>query len=239
MFTGIVSYSTPILRVQKRNSVLEITLSACLSGVQPGDSVAVDGVCLTVEKIDSSEMIFALAPDTLKTTGWGLADLEKKKVNLEPSLKVDSSLGGHFVTGHVDGMAEVQKIQTSDTSSPQSSQSSQSPQSPQSSQSSQSPSSLHSPSSLRKQGTSTPETANLVLKLPLEFKPFLWKKGYLTVNGVSLTIQEVLGESLVRLGLVPETLKRTNLSELKAGNLVTFEVCYLARAVFHQSPLKM
>lgn len=215
MFTGIVSCSTPILRVQKRHSVLEIALPACLSGVQPGDSVAVDGVCLTVEKIDNSEMIFALAPDTLETTGWGLADLEEKKVNLESSLKVGSSLGGHFVTGHVDGMAEVQKIQTSDVSS------------------------LHSPSSLRKQGSSVPETANLVLKLPLGFQPFLWKKGYLTVNGVSLTVQEILGESLVRLGLVPETLRRTNLSELKAGDFVTFEVCYLARAVFHQSPHKM
>ena len=211
MFTGIVSCSTPILRVQKRSSVLELTLSACLSGVQPGDSVAVDGVCLTVEKIDSSEMVFALAPDTLKTTGWGLSDLEKKKVNVEPSLKVGSSLGGHFVTGHVDGMAEVQKIQSSDMSSSQSSS----------------------------QGTNTLETANLVLKLPLEFTPFLWKKGYLTVNGVSLTVQEVLGKSLVRLGLVPETLRRTNLSELKAGDFVTFEVCYLARAVLHQSPHKM
>ena len=196
MFTGIVSCSAPILRVQKRNSVIEIALSSCFSDVRPGDSVAVDGVCLTVEKIDSSEMIFALAPDTLKTTGWGLVDLEKKLVNLELSLKVGSSLGGHFVTGHVDGMAVVQES--------------------------------------RQQM----ETANIVLKLPLEFKPFLWKKGYLTVNGVSLTVQELLGESVVRLGLVPETLKRTNLSQLKAGDFVTFEVCYLARSAFNHSSHK-
>ena len=53
------------------------------------------------------------------------------------------------------------------------------------------------------------------------------------MNGVNLTIQEVLGESVVRLGLVPETLRRTNLSLLKAGDQVTFEVCYLTRAVFN------
>lgn len=187
MFTGIVSCSAQIIKARKRDSVIEIALPSKLSGVQSGDSVAVDGVCLTVEKIDSSEMIFALAQDTLKATGWNVDNLKNKIVNLEPSLKVGSSLGGHFVTGHVDGMAEIQKIQNE----------------------------------------------NLVLKLPKEFKPFLFKKAYLTVNGVSLTIQEILGEGLVRLGLVPETLKRTNLSQLKEGDLVTFEVCYLTRTVLN------
>ncbi len=189
MFTGIVSCFAPILRAQKRDSVIEIALPPKLPDIQSGDSVAVDGVCLTVEKVDSSEMVFALAEDSLKTTGWNLVNLKNKIVNLEPSLKVGASLGGHFVTGHVDGMATVQQIQKE----------------------------------------------NVVLKLPVEFKPFLWKKGYLTVNGVSLTVQEILGDSLVRLGLVPETLKRTNLSQLKEGNQVTFEVCYLTRAVFNQS----
>ena len=88
------------------------------------------------------------------------------------------------------------------------------------------------------ESSSSVETAYVELKLPLEFKPFLFKKGYLTVNGVSLTIQEVLGEDLVRLGLVPETLKRTNLSQLKEGDFVTFEVCYLTRVVLNQSSYK-
>lgn len=209
MFTGIVSCSAPILKARKRNSVIEIVLPSKFSDVRSGDSVAVDGVCLTVEKIDSSEMVFALAQDTLIATGWNLKNLENKNVNLEPSLKMGSSLGGHFVTGHVDGIAEVQKI---------------------------SPSSPQHPSSLRRQESSTlTETAYAVLKLPKEFKPFLFKKGYLTVNGVSLTIQEILGDSLVRLGLVPETLKRTNLSQLKEGDQVTFEVCYLTRTIVNQS----
>ncbi|MDE0152144.1 MAG: riboflavin synthase [Bdellovibrionales bacterium] len=207
MFTGIVSCSAPILKARKRNSVIEIALPSKFSDVRSGDSVAVDGVCLTVEKIDSSEMVFALAQDTLRATGWNLKNLENKNVNLEPSLKVGSSLGGHFVTGHVDGVAEVQKIEINPSSS-----------------------------SPRRRGSSTPtETAYAVLKLPKEFKPFLFKKGYLTVNGVSLTIQEILGDSLVRLGLVPETLKRTNLSQLKEGDQVTFEVCYLTRTIVNQS----
>ena len=111
MFTGIVSCFASVLGVEKRNSVIEIVLPSRLSGVSPGDSVAVDGVCLTVEKIDSAKMVFALAQDTLSTTSWSLLNLENKAVNLEPSLKVGSSLGGHFVTGHVDGMAEVKEIE--------------------------------------------------------------------------------------------------------------------------------
>jgi len=210
MFTGIVSCSAQIIKARKRDSVIEIALPSRLSGVQSGDSVAVDGVCVTVEKIDSLEMIFALAQDTLKATGWNVDNLNSKVVNLEPSLKVSSSLGGHFVTGHVDGMAEVQKIQINPTLS------------------------QRSTSFSRKRESSNPiETAYVVLKLPKEFKPFLFKKGYLTVNGVSLTIQEILGDSLVRLGLIPETLKRTNLSQIKEGGLVTFEVCYLTRAVLN------
>lgn len=197
MFTGIVSCVAPIIRAQKRDSVVEIALPSKFLDIQSGDSVAVDGVCLTVEKIDNSKMVFALAQDTLKTTSWSVDSLKSKVVNLEPSLKVGSFLGGHFVTGHVDGMAEV--------------------------------ASVRHPSSIRI------DTAYIELKLPIEFKLFLFKKGYLTVNGVSLTIQEILGEGLVRLGLVPETLKRTNLSRLKKGDMVTFEVCYLTRAILNQS----
>ena len=192
MFTGIVAGVSSVLKVQKRNRVLELALQrpSYLKKIQKGDSIAVDGVCLTLEKIQSKKITVALGWDTLKTTGWNSKNLLEKKMNLEPALKVGSSLGGHWVTGHVDGMAVVQNV--------------------------------------RFRG----ENQFLTLTLPSSFKKFVWPKSFLTVNGVSLTVQEIFKFGRVRLGIIPETLKRTNLSDLKTGAKVTFEVCYLTRALY-------
>ena len=186
MFTGITIGAVPVLKAEKNGQIIRITLPRPKS-VKIGDSVAVDGVCLTVEKLTSKEMTFALTEDTLKTTQWTLLSLRKKIMNIELSLKLSDRLGGHFVTGHADGLAKVKSI--------------------------------------RKKG----ENVFLVIELPFDFKKFLWKKGYITLSGVSLTIQEVLDKNQIRLGLVPETLKRTNLDRLSSGDFVTFEVCYLTR----------
>ena len=193
MFTGIVSECQSILQVKTRDQVLEIIVTRphSFQNIQTGDSVAVDGVCLTIEHLTSQSIQFALALDTLQTTKWNPNHLLNKKVNLEPSLKIGDSIGGHFVTGHIDGMAVV------------------------------------------KEKTIKGENQLVTIEIPPSFKQFLWKKGFLTINGVSLTIQEVRKENQVRLGLIPETLKRTNLHLLEAGILVTFEVSYLARALWH------
>lgn len=193
MFTGIAAGISSVVKVQKRDRVLELVLlrPSYLKNIKKGDSIAVDGVCLTLEKVHKKQITFALGLDTLKTTGWNSKSLLHKKVNLEPALKMNSSVGGHWVTGHVDSMAVVKKVHFYG------------------------------------------ENQFLTLALPLLFKKFIWPKSFLTVNGVSLTIQEAPKKSLVRLGIVPETLKRTNLSDLKAGMKVTFEICYLARALYY------
>ena len=95
-------------------------------------------------------------------------------------------MGGHFVTGHVDGVGRVSERY------------------------------------------SEGESVLLKVKLPEEFRNFFWRKGYMALNGVSLTVNKVEGTN-VNLCLIPKTLEKTNLSDLKSGDRINFEVDYFAR----------
>lgn len=81
-----------------------------LQGIELGDSIAVDGVCLTVETILDKGFIASASPETLAKSTLGKV-LDNGKVNLEPSLRVGSKIGGHFVTGHVDGMGQLDRAE--------------------------------------------------------------------------------------------------------------------------------
>ena len=83
-----------------------------LTGIELGDSIAVDGVCLTVEKILPKGFIASASPETLDKTTLGKV-LDNGRVNLEPSLRVGSKIGGHFVTGHVDGIGQLDAAERS------------------------------------------------------------------------------------------------------------------------------
>lgn len=83
-----------------------------LQDIALGDSIAVDGVCLTVEKILSQGFIASASPETLSKSTLGKVS-ENGRVNLEPSLRVGSKIGGHFVTGHVDGIGLLDKAERS------------------------------------------------------------------------------------------------------------------------------
>ena len=183
MFTGIVQAISPVLSNQahKGERKIQIQRPSLFSNVKMGDSVAVDGVCLTVELLTATSIGFHLSFETLKITGWDRQSLKGQVMNLERALKWGDSIGGHFVTGHVDGMAKVMAVKT------------------------------HGDSRF------------IEIQVPAEFQKYLWKKAFISFNGVSLTINEVKKNSLF-LCLVPETLKRTNLKNLKAGATVTFEV---------------
>ncbi|MEO0888477.1 MAG: riboflavin synthase, partial [Cyanobacteria bacterium J06648_10] len=105
MFTGLVQ---SVGQLQHLNPYqLKITCKTpqdrVLTGIELGDSIAVDGVCLTVEKILTQGFIATASPETLAKSTLGEV-AENGPVNLEPSLRVGSKIGGHFVTGHVDGM---------------------------------------------------------------------------------------------------------------------------------------
>lgn len=112
MFTGLVQSVGQLQHLSQYQ--LKITCPTIqdpvLAGIELGDSIAVDGVCLTVEQILSRGFIVAASPETLdKSTLGKLA--ENGRVNLETSLRVGSKIGGHFVTGHVDGTGQLESAE--------------------------------------------------------------------------------------------------------------------------------
>lgn len=111
MFTGIIEAIGKISALEKKQNGLGITI-ACSRNLRlhRGDSLAVDGVCLTCEKAAPREMSFTLSPETLNRSRFSL--LKKgDKVNLERPLAANGRLGGHFVQGHVDGVGIVAGLQ--------------------------------------------------------------------------------------------------------------------------------
>ncbi len=185
MFTGIVKSVRSVLQVTEHKGELKIQVETpadpSFSGLKAGDSVAVDGVCLTLEAISSEIMRFHLGHETLKITGWNRQKLKDKKVNLEPALRLGDFIGGHFTSGHIDGMAETLSY------------------------------------------TLKGDSLLMEIKVPSEFKVYFWKKAFIALNGISLTVNK-MDDNRVFVCLVPETRKQTNLSSQKPGSLLTFEV---------------
>ena len=190
MFSGIVENQTTVMELINRPGVLIMTLQRPenFADLKTGDSIAVNGICLTLEKFDQGSMTFALGEETLKVTGWSPDFLRKQNLNLERSMRLGDRLHGHLVLGHVDACGEV--VARDEVG----------------------------------------EGLKLTIRFPEKLKTMIWTKGSLTVNGVSLTINQVDGLKLT-VGLIPETLKRTNLGELMQGDTVTLEVDMMARGI--------
>lgn len=110
MFTGIVEEAGVIRAVTRRGKgwSLEIEAGLIVDGVKIGDSVAVNGCCLTVTEVRGKRLVFDLLDETKEKTNLHSAQAGSR-VNLESSLKADGRVGGHFVTGHIDGTARVSK----------------------------------------------------------------------------------------------------------------------------------
>jgi riboflavin synthase len=112
MFTGIVEGTGKVLGLTSSGSSrrLRVELGAIAEGVRAGDSVSVDGACLTVARVGGGIAEFDVSAETLRvTTLGGLA--AGSEVNLERSLRVGDRLGGHFVLGHVDGIGRVERLE--------------------------------------------------------------------------------------------------------------------------------
>jgi riboflavin synthase len=194
MFSGIVESLQPILSVQSGvGSLIRIQVHRPIDfdDLKTGDSVAVDGVCLTVETFDQNQITFALAAETLRVLRWSPQNpeaLRDRMLNLERSLRFGDRIHGHLVTGHVDSLGEV----------------------------------------LRSEGQG--ENWFLQVQVADSILPFVWKKGSITLNGVSLTINELQDQRL-SVGLIPETVKRTNLGLLRPGDFLNVEPDYMAKAL--------
>ena len=113
MFSGIVEAKTKILRTHGSTTdsgglvFIEVAKPAEFNDLTIGDSIATNGVCLTVEKFDDKTISFALGAETLSITGWNEKNLKGQDVNLERSLRMGDRIHGHMVSGHVDTTGEV------------------------------------------------------------------------------------------------------------------------------------
>ncbi|MCK9201185.1 MAG: riboflavin synthase [Gallionella sp.] len=189
MFSGIIADVGVIKRAQDREGGLRLTVATEALGmddVQLGDSIAVNGVCLTVVAIEGNDFTVDVSRETLNCT----VGLERQggRVNLEKALRLSDRLGGHLVSGHVDGVGVVEAFDD------------------------------------------IGESWKLVVRAPQELAKFIALKGSITINGVSLTVNEVDG-AVFNINLIPHTLKMTMLNELKAGARVNLEIDLIARYV--------
>ena len=157
-----------------------------LSDVIVGDSIAHSGVCLTVVDMNGGHLKYDVSRETLNCT-VGL-DAVGNEVNLEKALRLADRLGGHLVTGHVDGVGEVQKFEP------------------------------------------VGESHELVIRAPAAIAGYIAKKGSITVNGVSLTVNHVEGRDFW-INLIPHTVAMTNLKHLAPGRKVNLEIDLIARYV--------
>lgn len=191
MFSGIVEASTSIKKVvQSASGVVRLAVERPLhfESLLAGDSIANNGICLTLESFTDDEMSFCLGPETLQVTKW--EPVVGERVNLERSLRFGDRVHGHLVSGHIDDVGFVSEV------------------------------------------SDGPETRTLIIEMNRGMLPFVWRKGSVAVHGVSLTINNVEGHHFT-VGLIPETLKRTNLGELKKGSRVNLEADAMARAWYH------
>lgn len=106
MFTGIIDHCGKVLKVEELKAGRRITINSQFNDLAQGESIAVDGACLTVAGVTGQQFYCDLSPETLNLTNFCQLELQDQ-VNLERSLRLSDRLGGHFVSGHVDQTAIV------------------------------------------------------------------------------------------------------------------------------------
>jgi len=195
MFTGIIQEIGAIRRIEARTGTgtaedrrIEVSFATIArERLNLGDSICVDGVCLTVAALGATSFHADVSGETLRVTTLG-TKAAGARVNLEPALRAGDSLGGHWVSGHVDGLAEV--LATADDA----------------------------------------RSLRVEFAAPRPLARYIARKGSVTLDGVSLTVNEVDGVKFA-VNLIPHTLEVTTLGALAAGTRVNLEIDLLARYV--------
>lgn len=188
MFTGLIEDVGSIQSAEAGGDGARLSIATQLAAeIATGDSVAVNGVCLTATTVDAGGFETEAMNQTLAVTalgGLGAGD----RVNLELAMKASDRLGGHIVQGHADGVAEVLSIEDDGFA------------------------------------------RRLRVALGPELIRYVVAKGSIALNGVSLTVAD-LGDSWAEVSLIPETLERTNLGTLAAGDKLNVECDAVAKYV--------
>ena len=186
MFSGIIEEKGRVTSPVVSGSI-KLKADKVLEGTKTGDSISVNGVCLTITYLDNKSFTVDVMPETLKRTNLGsLASGDE--VNLERALKYGGRIGGHLVQGHIDDIGKVINIRR--------------------------------------------EAAAVVMtfEAPAAIMCYIVEKGFIAVDGVSLTVSSVTGNRF-SVSLVDFTLKNTRLGDSRNGDTVNIEVDIIAKYV--------
>ncbi|MPW35136.1 riboflavin synthase [Vibrio sp. B1Z05] len=188
MFTGIVEAVGTLSAITNQGEDISITVDTGLldmSDVQLGDSIATNGICLTVVRFDQRSFTADLSVETLTKTGFSQYQVGDR-VNLEKAMLPTTRFGGHIVSGHVDGIGTiVERVPVG-------------------------------------------RAVEYWVELPTELERYVAQKGSITVDGISLTVND-LRKNGFKLTIVPHTSEQTIIDEFAVGRKVNLEVDVLAR----------
>ncbi len=187
MFTGLIEAVGTLESRAPRGKGARIAIACPFESLAIGESIAVSGVCLTVDAITKSGFEADASSETLAKTTLGDLPL-RARVNLERALTLEKRLGGHIVSGHVDGIGALVSRAPID------------------------------------------EAERIVFRAPRELMRFIAPKGSIAVDGVSLTVNEVEGETF-SVAIIPRTAKETRISDVSPGGAVNLEIDVVARYV--------
>jgi riboflavin synthase len=188
MFTGIIESVGRIVSVEQRGGDVRMHIESSggyLDDAALGDSVAVSGICLTVREKTAQGFTADLSVETLQATssgGWAAG----RRVNLEKALTPHKPLGGHLVSGHVDGVGRLVE---------------------------------------RRQDA---RSWRMQFEAPAELARYIARKGSITIDGISLTVNDVEAGTF-GVNIIPHTLDQTTLGDLQPGDAVNLEVDLIAR----------
>lgn len=180
MFTGIVQLKSKKKKIIKKNFGAELSVeveNGFTKNLKKGDSISVNGVCLTVCSFAKKNIKFEIIHESLRLTN--LIKNSSMPLNLERSLKMGDEIGGHLVSGHIHGMGKVEEF---------------------------------------KKG----KEKILTISKPAAIKEYIFKKGYVAINGISLTVSSSSKKNF-SVSLIPETIERTNLADIKKGDYLNIE----------------
>jgi riboflavin synthase len=189
MFTGIIEELGSVVAIEEQPDAKRITFSGPLvtSDVGRGDSIAVNGACLTAVEIASGTFTADVMHETLRLTALGSLSVGSV-VNLERAMNAATRFGGHMVLGHVDGVGELVSRKPSEN------------------------------------------WEWVTIRIPAELMKYVVLKGSITIDGISLTVNEVISDT-VSFSLIPETLRLTTLGPKGVGDLVNVEVDIMAKHI--------
>ncbi len=189
MFTGIITDIGTIINIDEtlgdRRFIIQTSFD--MDHIPLGASIACSGCCLTVIAKTANSFSVDVSAESLSKTNLGKW-AQGTKINLEKSLKMGDELGGHMVSGHVDGLATLEKIS--------------------------------------REG----DSHRLVFSVPKEFAKFIAPKGSIALDGISLTVNEVEGNTF-GVNIIPHTWQVTTMGNLETGDHLNFEIDTIARYV--------